>query len=89
MYKVEYSKRALRDLKKMDAHISSLLISWIRKNLEGCSDPRHMGKALKGPQSGAWRYRIGEYRIIAEIMDDELLILTLAVGHRRDIYSRL
>ena len=36
--------------------------------------------------NGMWRYRIGDYRLLAEIRDDELLILALEVGHRREVY---
>ena len=64
-----------------------LIISWIRKNLEGCSDPRIHGKGLTANRSGEWRYRIGDYRLISHIQDDRVVILILEIGHRKDIYS--
>lgn len=65
-----------------------LIMAWIRKNLEGCQDPRIHGKDLTANLYGAWRYRIGDYRLITEIQDEEIIVLIVNVGHRRDIYDR-
>ena len=86
-YRVEFTENALKDLKKMDRHTASLILGWIRKNLEGCEDPRLHGKALTANKSGQWRYRIGDYRVLAEIQDEKITILVLTVGHRREIYN--
>ncbi len=86
-YKVEFTERALKDLKKMDRHTASLILGWIRKNLEGCDDPRLHGKALVADKKGQWRYRVGDYRILAEIEDDKIIILILNIGHRREVYN--
>lgn len=64
-----------------------LLLGWVRKNLQGCTDPRRFGKALTANRSGQWRYRIGDYRLIAEIEDEKVLILIVKIGHRRDVYD--
>lgn len=85
MYEVEYSKRAVEQLKKLDKASQKIIISWITKNLVNCENPRVKGKALVGNHKGEWRYRIGDYRLICDIRDSELLILALAVGHRKDI----
>jgi len=87
IYHVEFSKEALKTLKKLDKYTSLLIISWIRKNLEGCSDHRIHGKGLTANRSGEWRYRIGDYRLISHIQDDRVVILILEIGHRKDIYS--
>ena len=86
-YKVEFTERALKDLKKMDRHTASLILGWIRKNLEGCDDPRLHGKALVADKKGQWRYRVGDYRILAEIEDDKIVIIILTIGHRREVYN--
>ena len=86
-YKVIFTDRAKKELKKMDKYISALIIGWIEKNLEGCSNPRLYGKGLVGNKSGQWRYRIGDYRIICEINEEEIIILVLEVGHRKQIYE--
>lgn len=87
-YKVVFTDKAKKDLKKLDKSISALIIGWIEKNLEGCTDPRQHGKGLSGDKSGKWRYRAGDYRLIAEIEEDQIVILILNVGHRRDIYDK-
>ena len=86
MYSVEYSLGAIRDLKKLDKPTRLLIASWIEKNLVGCEDPRAHGKVLKGDRRGEWRYRVGDYRILANIQDDKILILVLKIGHRREVY---
>lgn len=86
-YKVIFTKEARRALKKLDRNTASLIFSWIEKNLQGCKNPRAHGKALTANRSGQWRYRIGDYRLICVIEDDELVILALSVGHRREVYN--
>ena len=86
-YHVEFSKRALKDLKKLDKSTASLILGWIRKNLEGCADPRVHGKGLTANRSGEWRYRVGDYRLLAEIQDGKLVILMLTIGHRSEVYQ--
>ena len=87
-YKVEYSAAAVKQLSKMDAATRKLIRAWIEKNLVGCTDPRAHGKGLTADQSGKWRYRIGNYRILAQIYDDRLVIHVFKVGHRREVYKR-
>lgn len=86
-YQVRYTKDALKTLKKLDKYDASLLIGWIEKNLVGCDDPRHFGKALSNNLSGQWRYRVGDYRLLCEIQDEEITILIINIGHRRDVYK--
>lgn len=86
-YHVEFSKAALKELKKIDRYTASMIVGWIRKNLEGCEDPRQFGKGLTANRSGQWRYRVGDYRLLAEIREEKVIILILHVGHRSDIYN--
>ncbi len=85
-YKVETTKRFDKEFKKLDKYTQKIIKSWIVHNLENCENPRSKGKALVGNHKGQWRYRIGTYRLICHIEDDELIILTLSVGHRKSIY---
>ncbi|WP_405381120.1 type II toxin-antitoxin system RelE/ParE family toxin [Phascolarctobacterium sp.] len=87
VYNVLFTERAKKQLKKLDKPTAALIIGWIRKNLEGCSDPRVHGKGLTANRSGQWRYRIGDYRLITEIYDDKLIILVVTMGHRKLIYG--
>lgn len=86
MYHVEFSKLALKQLKKLDKPTAALIIGWVRKNLEGVDNPRVHGKGLTSNKSEQWRYRVGDYRIIAEIIEAEVVVLVLEVRHRKDIY---
>ena len=86
-YTVVFSKEALKDLKKLDKHTAALIIGWVRKNLEGCDNPRAHGKGLTANLSGKWRYRVGDYRLLADIQDDKVVLMMLRVGHRSEIYK--
>lgn len=86
-YTVEYTKRAIKQLKKLDKQTSALLLGWIEKNLVDCDNPRQFGKGFTANRKGEWRYRIGDYRLVADIQDDKIVILILNIGHRRDIYK--
>ncbi len=86
-YTVEFEKDAQNVIKKMDRYEANFIMSWIAKNLNGTDNPRIHGKALVANHKGKWRYRVGNYRLIAEIDDEKVTILMLNIGHRRDIYS--
>jgi len=87
-YKVEYTKAAVKQLKKMDRKIAAFILSYIEGKLVDCNDPRIYGKALKGNLNDKWRYRVGEYRILAKIEDDKVVVvIVVEVGHRKDIYK--
>lgn len=86
-YHVEFTDRALKELKKMDPSVARLITAWVRKHLDGCDNPRVYGRGLTANLSGRWRYRIGDYRMLAEIQDNRLIILALHIGHRRDVYD--
>ena len=86
-YKVEYAERAIKNLRKLDKHTRNLIRAWIDKNLVDCKNPRVHGKGLVQNKSGQWRYRVGIYRLICEIKENEIVILVLEIGHRREIYE--
>lgn len=86
-YTVEFSKAALKELKKLDKQTAAMILGWVRKNLDGCTDPRQHGKGLTANRSGQWRYRVGDYRLLADIQDNRIVILILHIGHRSEIYS--
>ena len=83
-WRVEVSDYAEKQLRKLDKPIQKRLLDWFEDRLEGCKNPRHFGEPLRGEMAGLWRYRIGDYRVICEIQDQQLVVLALAVGHRRE-----
>lgn len=88
-YSVETTARFDREFKKLDRYTQRMIKSWIDRNLVGCENPRQHGRGLTANRSGQWRYRIGtgDYRLICQPDDDRLIILSLSVGHRREIYD--
>lgn len=86
-YSVETTARFDREFRKLDRYTQRMLKAWIDKNLVDCENPRQHGKSLSGNLSGRWRYRIGDYRLICQINDNQLIILAMSVGHRREIYE--
>jgi mRNA interferase RelE/StbE len=87
MFRIRFTEKAVKNLRKIDPSIAKMLLAWISKNLEGVDNPRKVGKALRHDKKGAWRYRVGDYRILAKIEDNILIILIIEVGHRKEIYK--
>ena len=84
-WRAELSPRALKQLSKLDKPNARRIIEYLREISSG-EDPRSRGKGLTGNLAGLWRYRVGNYRIIVSIEDDELLILAINIDHRSQIY---
>ena len=86
IYELKYEAKAVKQIKKLDPATGKLIKSWIEKNLLNTDNPRQHGKGLTGGLSQYWRYRVGDYWILAEINDNEIIIIIVEVGHRREIY---
>lgn len=79
MYQVKFSENALREMRKLDKPTARVIKNWVVKNLVDTIDPRLHGKPLTGNLKGIWRYRVGDYRLFAEIRDNELITQTSQV----------
>lgn len=84
-WRAELSPRALKQLSKLDKPTARRIVVYLRETASG-EDPRSRGKGLIGDLAGFWRYRVDNYRIIASIEGDELLILAINIDHRSRIY---
>ena len=73
--------------KKLDKQTQRIIKAWIDRNLMNCENPRIHGKALVANKAGQWRYRVGDYRILAEIQDYQLVLVLIDIGHRSKIYE--
>ena len=82
-----FDDRALKELRKLGKNAQRDIIAYLDDRIAGESDPRRFGKGLKADLAGLWRYRVGDYRVLCQIRDGELLVLVVAVGHRRDVYG--
>ena len=87
MYEVKFSESALKELKKLDKQTARVIKNWVIKNLVDTIDPRIHGKALTGNLKGIWRYRVGDYRLFADIQDDVLTVLIFEINHRSEAYK--
>ena len=84
---LEVTRSFLKDLERIDSRQQRIILVKMNADLNGTENPRSFGKELKGKKKGFWRYRYGNYRVIAKIDDKELIILALQVGRRQDIYK--
>lgn len=87
VWKIKYADSALKSLKKMDRQNAKRIVDYLDKRIASSDDPRVFGKSLKGDLGEFWRYRIGDYRVLCEIIDEELIILAATIGHRREVYE--
>ncbi|MDN3225958.1 type II toxin-antitoxin system RelE/ParE family toxin [Kocuria rhizophila] len=83
---IEFSETSLRALKKLDRSVSKRIIRYMR-DVSALDDPRTRGKALTGPLSGLWRYRVGDYRVVSDIRDETVTIYAIDVDHRSRVYD--
>ena len=86
-WRVELAPAAERELDKIDPQIARRILAFLHGRVAQLDDPRSIGEALKGSKLGEfWKYRVGDYRIIASIEDGALHILVVKIGNRRDVY---
>jgi mRNA interferase RelE/StbE len=86
-WRIDFADSAAKQLRKLDPSIALRIANFLRERVVEAKDPRTLGAALRGDELGQfWKYRVGDYRIVAEIRDREVRILVVRIGHRRDIY---
>lgn len=83
---LEYTPAARKSLRKLNVKVAERITSSIAE-IATLDDPRLRGHALVGKLRGLWRYRIEDWRIIVRIEDRRLVVLVLAIGHRREVYD--
>jgi mRNA interferase RelE/StbE len=82
----QFDQRALKELRKLGREAQLAILEFLDERVATDESPRRFGKPLKADLAGLWRYRVGDYRIVCQLRDHELIVLVVAVGHRRDIY---
>ena len=87
IWSIKFDPRAQKEFKKLDKNAQRRIIAYLKEKISCAEDPRLFGAALTGNKAGLWRYRLGEYRIICQIKDDQFIVLVLKVGHRKSIYQ--
>lgn len=87
-YHWQFAKKAAKEFSKLDLTVQRRLVRWLDEHIEGYDNPRAWGKALSGPLGTFWRYRVGNYRIIADIQDGQFTVLIVKAGKLGVIYER-
>ncbi len=86
-WSIEIDAAAEKDLSKLDKQVARRITKFLRERVAPLDDPRSLGEALHGPRFGErWKYRVGDYRILADIQDKVLRVYVVAVGNRREVY---
>ena len=89
VWRIEFDPAAVKELAKLDKPVARRIVQFLRERVAPLADPRRLGEALRGDQLGSfWKYRLGDYRVVAEIVDRRVVIIVVRVGHRRDVYRK-
>ncbi len=84
---IELTRSAERDLDTLDPVAKRRILIFLRQRVSALDDPRAIGQALKGSKLGEfWKYRVGDFRVIASIEDHAVRILVVRIGNRREVY---
>jgi mRNA interferase RelE/StbE len=83
---IEFVPAAEKELKKLGRSEAARIIRTLEERIAPLDDPRSIGAPLKGEHDGYWRWRIGDYRVIAQIEDECVVILVIRIAHRREVY---
>lgn len=85
-WKVEWDDRARKELRKLDKPLQKNILLYLRQRIAVDADPRRFGKPLAYDKHGLWCYRIQNARLICQIQDDDLTVLAIRVGYRKEVY---
>ena len=83
---IEFLPDAVKELKKLDRSVARRIITTLEERIATLDDPRTLGSALTGDHAGYWRWRVGDYRVVARIEDERVVIIVVRVAHRREGY---
>jgi mRNA interferase RelE/StbE len=87
VWRIEFSPLAERNLSQLDRQVAQRILKFLHARVARLDNPRSIGEALKGSKLGEfWKYRIGDYRVIANIDDETVRIIVVRLGNRREIY---
>ena len=84
-WRIEFERRADKQLDKLSPQDAARIVRYLEE-VRQLDDPRQRGHALVGEWSGFWRYRVGDYRVIARIEQGRMVIVVVSMGHRREVY---
>ena len=86
---IQYSKQAEKQLKKLAPEIEKRIRSYMDDRIALRDLPLELARKLSGDYESLLRYRVGDYRVVCEIHEHILVVLVVAVAHRREVYRRI
>ena len=86
-WRIEVTPAAARQLRKLDRQVARRIVTYLQDLVVSCCDPRQRGKGLTANHAGLWRYRVGDYRVICKLEEDQLLVLVVRIAHRSEVYG--
>lgn len=87
VWKIDFSEKSRKQIKKLSRNVQVQILDYLDYKIAPLENPRARGEGLTANRAGLWRYRVGDYRIICQIIDDKLIILVIETGHRSTIYK--
>lgn len=86
-WQIKFTQTAAKQFSKLDKPIKQRVMGFLENRLANMENPKQIGKALQGTLSEYWAYRVGNYRILAKLQDQQLLVLIVEIGHRKEVYK--
>jgi len=86
-WKIEFDAEVEKELRKLGHTAQKKIITFLKEKIILSDNPRLLGKPLSGDLTGVWRYRVGDYRILAQLEDKNFIVLVIHVGHRKNVYD--
>ena len=84
---IKYTESSSNQLKKLDKQTALRVLDYMDERVAVLADPRSLGKNLKGPKVGEyWRYKVGDIRVICNIVDGQMAVLVIEIGNHREVY---
>lgn len=85
-WRIEFLPEAAKELRKLDRQVAARIVRMLEERIAPLDDPRTIGSALVGEHAGFWRWRVGDYQVVARIEDARVTVPAVRVAHRREVY---
>lgn len=86
MWAIRLDAKAEKELGRLSGADRQRILKFLHQRIVPSENPRLIGEALTGSLSGLWKYRVGDYRLIAKIDDQAITIYVVRIGNRREVY---